>query len=102
MYATSAIPRVSSANVRASFPASIARAAYGDPAGNSRANFTFHGHTSWEVSRHSCIAIALTTGTRTVSRTRSGTGATGRRKAAPPDRWGACPRQSVGRVYLRA
>jgi hypothetical protein len=59
---------MSVASVRASFPLMTPRAAYGDPAGSARANFTFHGHTSWVVSRDSCLAIELETGRRTLFR----------------------------------
>jgi hypothetical protein len=36
------------ASVRAYLPASASRGANGEPPGNSRANRTFHGQTSWD------------------------------------------------------
>ena len=40
------------ANARASFPAITSRGANVDASGIFRANFTFHGHTSWENCRY--------------------------------------------------
>ena len=63
---SSLIARIWVASVRASFPAIIGRASNaGSFAG--RANFTFHGQTSWEVCRQNCIAIPLMTGSQTLS-----------------------------------
>jgi hypothetical protein len=39
----------------------------GDSSGNSCANFTFHGHTSWEMSRYTHFKIPLSTGARTLA-----------------------------------
>ena len=41
----------SRASVRASLPAIASRAANGLPAGSARENFSFHGHTSWQMSQ---------------------------------------------------
>ena len=41
----------SRASVRASFPAIAPRAANGLPSGSARENFSFHGHTSWQMSQ---------------------------------------------------
>lgn len=60
-----AIPSRSRASVRVSLPPNAAR---GANAGSfsSVANRTFHGHTSWEICRHTCFEIPLTTGRRTL------------------------------------
>jgi hypothetical protein len=61
-------PRISLASVRASLPASTSRAEYGEYgecSDDSRANRTFHGHTSWEISQQTRFAISLRTGKRT-------------------------------------
>jgi TolB-like protein/Flp pilus assembly protein TadD len=41
----------SRASARASFPAIASRAANGLPSGSARANFSFHGQTSWQMSQ---------------------------------------------------
>ena len=41
----------SRASVRASFPAIASLAANGLPSGSARENFSFHGHTSWQMSQ---------------------------------------------------
>ncbi len=61
------ITRSACAKARASLPASSARDA------NSgrwfgRANFTFHGHTSWEVWRHTHFEIPLASGVGTLAK----------------------------------
>lgn len=59
----------SSASARASFPAIAALGAKGESVGSDRANFTFHGHTSWEACRYTHFEIPLVTGARTLRRT---------------------------------
>ena len=56
----------SRASARASLPASTSRAAYGDSSGSSRANRTFHGHTSWDVWRYDRFEMRLATGRNTL------------------------------------
>jgi hypothetical protein len=43
------------------------RAANGDPSVNACENFTFHGHTSWEMCRYNRFVIELDTGRRSVA-----------------------------------
>jgi hypothetical protein len=56
--------RMSVASVTASFPAMNSRARNGESSASSTENFMFHGHTSWEMCRHTRIEIPLTTGFR--------------------------------------
>ena len=61
------MPRMSRASGHASLPASASRGANaGSP--RSRDNRMFHGHTDWEVCRHTRFAIPLSTGHRTRSK----------------------------------
>lgn len=57
----------SSASARAFFPAIAGRGAKGESVGSARANFTFHGHTSWQMSRYTHFKIPLSTGARTLA-----------------------------------
>jgi len=66
---SSSIATTSLANVRASFPATISRGANATSVA-SLENFTFHGHTSWEMYRQNHFEIPLSTGSRSLSRTR--------------------------------
>ncbi len=59
---------MSVARVQASLLPMTPRASYEDPSGSARANVTFHGHTSWEVSLDSGRVIELVTGSRTLRR----------------------------------
>jgi hypothetical protein len=45
------IAKISRASVLASFPAIASLAANGLPSGSARENFSFHGHTSWQMSQ---------------------------------------------------
>ena len=54
-------------SVTASFPAMNSRAANGDPSANSCENFTFHGHTLWEMCRYNRFEVSLSTGRLTCS-----------------------------------
>ena len=65
---------MSVASVAASFPATNARAANGDDSGSADENFTFHGHTSWEMCRYNRFEVALGTGLRSLN------------PASPPER----------------
>jgi hypothetical protein len=60
----------SCASVRASLSARNSRGANDDPSGSFRANFTFHGHTSWEEYRQNRFEIALRTGARKLRTTK--------------------------------
>ena len=53
---------MSVASVRASFPAINSRARNGESADSSCENFTFHGHTLWEMCRYNRFEMALLTG----------------------------------------
>ena len=53
-------------SVTASFPATNSRAENGDPAASSCENFTFHGHTSWEMCRYNRFMVELDIGRRTL------------------------------------
>ncbi len=53
---------MSSASVTASFPAMNSRAQNGEFATKACENFTFHGHTLWEMCRYDRFEIPLTTG----------------------------------------
>ncbi len=44
----------------------IDRGANADPSANSCANFTFHGHTAWELLRYTHFLIPLATGRLTL------------------------------------
>ena len=57
---------MSRASVTASFPATNSRAAKGDPTANACENFTFHGHTLWEMCRYNRFMVELDTGLGTV------------------------------------
>ena len=59
---------MSVASVTASLPAMNWRAANGDLAANSCANFTFHGHTRWEICRYNRFEIPLLTGRSTLGK----------------------------------
>ncbi len=65
--ASSLMASVSRASVAASLPAIAAR---GWKLGSftSRANFTFQGHTSWEMCRYNRIEIPLAAGGRTLAK----------------------------------
>ena len=58
---------MSRASVTASFPATNARARNGESSANSCENFTFHGHTLWEMCRYTRFEIPLETGWQTVA-----------------------------------
>ena len=60
----------SRASVRASLPARILRTANAGSL-SSGVNYTFHGHTSWEMYRQNRFEIALRTGARSLRNQRS-------------------------------
>ena len=60
------IARISRESVTASLPRMNSRDANGDPAANSRENFTFHGHTLWEMCRYTRFVVELDRGRRTL------------------------------------
>ncbi len=64
------IERSPSASVCASFLAMMSCATYTHSVA-SRANFTFHGHTSWEKCRYTHFEIPLSTGRRTLATART-------------------------------
>ena len=59
--------RMSAASVTASFPAMNSRARNGESSANACENFTFHGHTSWEMCRYNRLEVTLDTGRGTLS-----------------------------------
>jgi hypothetical protein len=102
--------RRSSDNVRASFPASTSRPAYGDPAGSFSTTFTFHREHIVVMSRRTAVAVEVVTETRVVSwrrrekalkhsrRPRRPTH--GARDAVSPSAACTCARSSVARPRL--
>ena len=62
---------MSVASVAASFPAMNSLALNGESSANACENFTFHGHTSWEMCRYNRFEILLMTGSRTLHRVRT-------------------------------
>lgn len=65
--ASSSIAKISVESVRASFPVITSRASNAGSVA-SLENFTFQGHTSWDVCRYTHFEIALATGRQTLSR----------------------------------
>ncbi len=61
---------MSVASVTASFPAMNSRALSGESYANSCENFTFQGHTSWEMWRYTHFVISLSTGRLTLKKTK--------------------------------
>jgi hypothetical protein len=61
------MPNSSRASCRASLPASVARGAKGEPAGNRLAYLMFHGQVVWDVRRHTRSAIPLGTAARALA-----------------------------------
>ena len=57
---------MSVASFTALLPAMNSRAANGEPSDNACENFTFHGHTLWEMCRYNRFELTLETGTRTL------------------------------------
>jgi len=47
----------------------MVRGANGESSASACENFTFHGHTSWEMWRYTHFVIPLSTGTRTLFKT---------------------------------
>ncbi len=62
--------RMSVASVTASFRAMNSRARNGESVGNSCENFTFHGHTLWEMCRYDRFPILLLPGRVTLTNTK--------------------------------
>jgi hypothetical protein len=58
---------MSVASVSASFPAMKPHARNGESSVSSCENFTFHGHTSWEMRRYARFELSLGTGRRTLN-----------------------------------
>ena len=80
---SSSCARRSRASVRASFPAMNSRGANGESSANACENFTFHGHTSWEMCRYNRVMVELETVRRTLSVPR-GEGPSARRIRGSP------------------
>ena len=57
---------MSVASVTASFPAMNSRALNGESSASACENFTFHGHTLWEMCRYNRFEISLDVGALTV------------------------------------
>ena len=59
---------MSRASVTASFPARNFRAANGESCAGACENYTFHGHTLWEICPHNRFEIPLLTGRSTIGK----------------------------------
>ncbi|MDZ7630297.1 MAG: hypothetical protein U5K74_02770 [Gemmatimonadaceae bacterium] len=63
--------RMSVASVTAFFASMNPRGLNGESAANSCENFTFHGHTLWEMCRYNRFMVGLDTGIGSVRREES-------------------------------